>query len=123
MRGNAPEALFAYQPDAVGDLVEILPSVGYALGQHQVAETIAAAEADGLESRAIAVAREFEFVGCEHLRPWAGVDSVAARDESFADLLREGAPLRISGFGIGLPRAGKQQRAGERAEGVRNQSL
>ena len=122
MRGHSPETFFADQPDAVGNLVEILAVVGDALGQDEVAEAIAAAKADGLEARAVAVALELEFVGGEHFGPRAGVGGVPAREDRLANLSRNGGPFRIAGLRVRIPRTRRQQRARERSKGARDQA-
>ena len=73
VRGHAPPGLFAREPDAVGDLVQEAALRFDALADDQVAQAVPARAAHVLETRTVAVAREFEK------RTWPAATATARR--------------------------------------------
>ena len=60
VRGHAPEGLFAGEPHAVDDLVDEAALGFHAFGDDEVLQFLAAAVADGLVARTVAVALVFQ---------------------------------------------------------------
>jgi hypothetical protein len=107
---HAPERFFADRPDSVEDVVdEAAPSLD-GLGEDELGQTDAAAERDGLEAAAVAVADEIE----EHRGlgdgPIGAEVLLGRPDVGLADGRRDLLPARgVPGLRIGMPVAGPEE--------------